>query len=179
MTVLDSGFHAVDSGLQSLVGFRIPWAVFRIPEPVIPDSTDKNSRILKFKRIQDSLECWIPRCGFRIPGTGLRIPCQWNLDSGFQSLVGFRIPWAVFWIPTLWFQILRIRLPKVQFFRNPDSLTWSNNHVKTKGVAATTTKQQRQTLSTMDTIYWFYPKYFEIGTSAPKDSQSISNKRCK
>ena len=22
--------------------------------------------------------------------------CQWNLDSGFQWLVGFRIPWAVF-----------------------------------------------------------------------------------
>ena len=22
--------------------------------------------------------------------------CQWNLGSGFQSLVGFRIPWAVF-----------------------------------------------------------------------------------
>ena len=25
--------------------------------------------------------------------------CQWNLDSEFQSLVEFRIPWAVFWIP--------------------------------------------------------------------------------
>ena len=25
--------------------------------------------------------------------------CQWNLDSRFQSLVGLRIPWAVFWIP--------------------------------------------------------------------------------
>ena len=25
--------------------------------------------------------------------------CQWNLDSGYQSLVGFRIPWAVFQIP--------------------------------------------------------------------------------
>ena len=52
-TVLDSAFHAVDSwfqvldsslflwnldsGFQSLVGFRIPWAVFGIP-----DSTSKN-----------------------------------------------------------------------------------------------------------------------------------------
>ena len=27
--------------------------------------------------------------------------CQWNLDSGFQSLVGLRIPWAAFRIPTL------------------------------------------------------------------------------
>ena len=57
-TVLDSGFYAVDSGFQvrdssccqwnlgsefqSLVGFRIPWAVFRIPKPRILDSTRKN-----------------------------------------------------------------------------------------------------------------------------------------
>ena len=31
---------------------------------------------------------------FRIQGTGFRILCQWKLDSGFQSLVGFRIPQA-------------------------------------------------------------------------------------
>ena len=43
-TVLDPGFHALDSGFQVL-----------------------DSSI-----------------------------CQWNLDSGFQSFVGFRIPWAVF-----------------------------------------------------------------------------------
>ena len=56
-TFLDSEFHAVDSGLQvphsslcqwnldsglqSLVGFRFPMAVFRIPKPSIPDSTFK------------------------------------------------------------------------------------------------------------------------------------------
>ena len=43
------------------------------------------------KEIQDSLGFWILRRGFRIL-------CQWNLDSGFQSFVGFRIPWAVFQI---------------------------------------------------------------------------------
>ena len=37
------------------------------------------------KVIQDSIGFWIPSCGFRTPGTGLWIPCQWNLDSGFQS----------------------------------------------------------------------------------------------
>ena len=39
--VLDSGFFVsgVDSGVQSLGGFRIPWSVFRIPKPRIPDST--------------------------------------------------------------------------------------------------------------------------------------------
>ena len=31
--------------------------------------------------------------GFQIVDSSL---CQWNLDSGLQSLVGFRIPWAVF-----------------------------------------------------------------------------------
>ena len=51
--VLDSGIHAEDSGFQvldsricqwnldfgfqSLVGFRIPWTVLRIPNPRIPD----------------------------------------------------------------------------------------------------------------------------------------------
>ena len=41
----------------------------------------------------------IPLCGFRNSGTGFRILCQWNLDSGFESLVGFRSPWVVFRIP--------------------------------------------------------------------------------
>ena len=49
--------------------------------------------------MQDSLGFWIPRCGFLIPGIEFRIPCQWNLDSGFQSLAGFRISWAEFRIP--------------------------------------------------------------------------------
>ena len=35
-------------------------------------------------------------CGFHVLDSSL---CQWKLDSGFRSLVGFRIPWAVFWIP--------------------------------------------------------------------------------
>ena len=36
------------------------------------------------KGIQDSL-------GFWIPGTEFRFLCEWDLDSGFQSLEGFRI----------------------------------------------------------------------------------------
>ena len=44
------------------------------------------------KGIQQVLKFRIPRCGFWIPGTGFRIHGQWNLDSGFRSLVGFRIP---------------------------------------------------------------------------------------
>ena len=57
-TVLDSGFHAMDSpgililrqwnldsGYQSLLWFRIPWAVFWIPKARIPDCTAKLGRI--------------------------------------------------------------------------------------------------------------------------------------
>ena len=38
-------------------------------------------------------------CTFRIPGTRFWIPCQWNLDCGYQSFAGFRIPWAELRIP--------------------------------------------------------------------------------
>ena len=44
------------------------------------------------KGIQDSLVFWIPPSwisGFQVLDSSL---CQWNLDFGFQSLVGFRIP---------------------------------------------------------------------------------------
>ena len=34
-----------------------------------------------YKIIQDSHGFWISSCGFRIPGTGFRTPCQCNLDS--------------------------------------------------------------------------------------------------
>ena len=51
------------------------------------------------KGIQDSLEYWIPCHRLRIPGTGFRILCQWNLDPGFQSLEGFQSPWDVLQIP--------------------------------------------------------------------------------
>ena len=41
--------------------------------------------VAPYKGLQDSLGFWIPRQGFQIL-------CQWNLDSGFQALEGFRIP---------------------------------------------------------------------------------------
>ena len=105
-TVLYSGFHALDSGwFQSVeLGFLIP--IFSgVPDSLscIPDSKAQDS---------DS-RYWIPNflsveLGFMIPIVS-RIPdslscmpdskaqdswffCQWNLDSGFQSLVVFRIP---------------------------------------------------------------------------------------
>ena len=46
----------------------------------------ESSHIRESKTVLDS-GFWIPHSVFRIQGL-----CQWNLDSGFQSLIGFRIP---------------------------------------------------------------------------------------
>ena len=46
----------------------------------------------------DSLGFWILRRRFWISGTGFHSR-QWNFNCGFQSLVGFLIPRAVFLIP--------------------------------------------------------------------------------
>jgi len=56
--------------------------------------------------MQDSLRFWIPRREFR------NILCQWKLDSRFQSLVGFRIPYAVFQIPKPRIQDSGFRTPQ-------------------------------------------------------------------
>ena len=53
----------LDSGFQSLVGFRILWNVFRIPKPKIPDSTSKN-----------------------FPDSGIRFP----LHGAISSMTSFR-----------------------------------------------------------------------------------------
>ena len=49
---------------------------------------------------------------------------EWNLDSGFQSLMGFQIPWAVFPVYCRFqspgFQISQAKFPA---FRNLNSLT--------------------------------------------------------
>ena len=63
---------------------------------------------------------------------------QWNLDSGFQKFVGFRIPWAL-----LIFPIPKSRVPDSKIFsdfgfrkqnfsgfRNSDSITWSEVKVE-------------------------------------------------
>ena len=42
-------------------------------------------RVAPCKVIPGSIGFWTPRCGFRIPETGLLTPCQWSLDSGFHK----------------------------------------------------------------------------------------------
>ena len=55
-------FSKLDSGFQSLVGFRILSAGFRIPRPRIPDSRSK------IFRIPGAKYSWIPGSGFRYMG---------------------------------------------------------------------------------------------------------------
>ena len=45
--------------------------------------------------------------GFLAVDSGFRFLCQWNFHSGYQSLVGFWIPWAVF-------RILQAKFPRFQ-----------------------------------------------------------------
>ena len=53
---------------------------------------DYTNWIAPRKGIQDSVRFWIQRRAFQIPGTGLRILCQWYLDSRFLELyTGFQI----------------------------------------------------------------------------------------
>ena len=66
-------------------------------------------------QIQDSLWFWIPRLGFRIPGTGSQ-----SLSTELNSnRYGIRTPWAVFQIP-------KPRVPDSTSKNFPDSLTWGD-----------------------------------------------------
>ena len=53
--------------------------------------------------------------GFRIPGTPIQILCQWNVDSGFQTV-------AEFWIPIAYsgFQSPRLRIPEGKHYQIAD-----------------------------------------------------------
>ena len=65
---------------KSLVGW-VGWGFLYLPTP---------TRYIYINSSQTVFRYWIPRIEVRIPVTGIGIPCQWNLDSGFQSLLGFR-----------------------------------------------------------------------------------------
>ena len=77
-------------------------------------ATELKVPVAQCKGIQNTFGFWIPRRGFQIPGTRFWILSQWDLDSGFQSLKGFRIPWVVFRIP-------KSRIPDSSGKNFPDS----------------------------------------------------------
>ena len=103
-------------GIQGSLGFWISRCKFQIPGNWIPVFV-KRTWILDSSRLWDS--------GFHTVNFGFQVLdsriCQKNSDSGFQSLVGFRIPWAVFWIPKT--QDSGFQKQTFPRFRNPDSLT--------------------------------------------------------
>ena len=78
-------------GLGSLKRLIVSW--FSIKQAIKPNAP----HVREFTVIAGF---WIPRRGFRITVMNSSVS-QWNLDSGFQSLVWFRNPWAVFRIPKL------------------------------------------------------------------------------
>ena len=63
--------------------------------------------------------------------------CQWNLNSGSQSLLRFRIPWAVFRIPkpripdstSKIFPESGFHLQKIAGVLNLDSFSWDDMHI--------------------------------------------------
>ena len=77
--------------------------------------------------------------GFLAVYPGFWILCQWNFLSVFQSLVVFRIPWAISRIPQakfpgLWIAQAKfpgVKIPQVKFpgIWDPNSLTWGHNFV--------------------------------------------------
>ena len=76
-------------------------------------------KIAPFRGIQDSLVFWIPHStvdsGFQRVDSSL---CHWKLDSKFQSLEGFWLPWAAY--PNS--KAGRgLQIPRVKISRFPDS----------------------------------------------------------
>ena len=110
-TVLDSGIHplypgfkVMDSAFQSIVRFRIPWFVLRIPDSRIhkqtfprfrnPDSLEASPHVSESETVLDS--------GFLAVYSRFQILDSIFFVSGIgisDHKVGFCIPWAVFRVP--------------------------------------------------------------------------------
>ena len=89
--------------------------------------------------IRSTRQSWILNSTLRIPDSRNWPPilCRWNLDSGFQSLVGFRIPWAVVRISKP-----RIpRIPQAKISRIQDSLIWGDHSIYGGQVTRSKTRQ--------------------------------------
>ena len=119
------------SNWETVVKWQRLSQYFRIPRNTLCLSPRFCISFDPCKEIQESLGFWFPRRGFLISGTGFRILCPWNLDSGYQSSVDSRslscIPDSKAhdsWFYKQKFRGQRISQPKSLGFRNPYSLTW-------------------------------------------------------
>ena len=84
-------------------------------------SLQHDDPITPCKGIQDILGFWIPRCGFRIPGTGFQ---SWSVELGFWIPIVSGIPDSLGCIPDSKAQKSGFHKQKFHTFRNPDSLIW-------------------------------------------------------
>ena len=80
------------SNWETVVKWQRLSQYFRIPRNTLCLSPRFCISFDPCKEIQESLGFWISRRGFLISGTGFRILCPWNLDSGYQLSGGFQIP---------------------------------------------------------------------------------------
>ena len=71
----------------------------------VRESKTTGFQVLDSRSFSVDLEFWISDHGFRISDL-----FQWTLDSGFQLLVGFRIPTAFLRIPNPGFRILQAEI---------------------------------------------------------------------
>ena len=100
-TALDSGFRTawipdsrhwnLDSGFQSMLGLRIPWTVFRIPKPRIPQENFPRFWITPAKI------SWIPEYGFPYMGRMGRIVANSFLKPSHSDQKNSPKKWNFFW----------------------------------------------------------------------------------
>ena len=95
--------------------------------------------------------------GFKVLDSSLS---EWNLDSGFQSLVGFQILCELY----SGFQSQGFRNSQANFpgFRNPDCLTWAGKLGLTQSVSARRLREKIEEPIVANTreIYLGYQRFF-------------------
>lgn len=74
-----------------------------------------------------NLDCLQGSSGFWIPGTGFRILCRWNLDTGFQLLSGILLSLSCIRDSNSK-NFLESRFQKPPGLRNLESLKWGERN---------------------------------------------------
>ena len=92
--------------------------------------------------------------GFQVLDSSLS---EWNLDSGFQSLVGFQILCELY----SGFQSQGFRNPRANFpgFRNTDSLTWGEKQGLAQSVSARRPREKIEEPPIVANTREMYPGY--------------------
>ena len=115
----------------------VPSSISALSNPKLKHKKKKQQRyfFITHPMYGNKRQFWILDCTYWIPDSRYWIPDCLSVDlySVFQSLVGFRIPWAKFRIAQA--QISRItdfHKQKFSLFRNPHNLSWGDIKVFNK-----------------------------------------------